>query len=311
MSPLPYAAIVTLAIVAILVAGAIVLAVRTRRRSTALRRMGIDVDVTEYQGPLDASGEPLGTGLRAWLGRAGYRRTTAPEVFIFLTLLAIATGLMITMLARSAGVFNVLVDGLRAVPGEFSQALLPLAEASPWIIFILFATFPFLVVRAARRTRVAAAEEELPVLLELLATLAEAGLGFDAALNEILSSERGVGYLADEFRLFQRETLTGAPRVLCLRRLARRVEVPTVSSFVSSLVQAERCGLGLSDVLRVQANDMRNRRRETALGKAQALPVKLVFPLVLCFLPGLFVLTLGPAFYSFIKIADSVTGGIK
>lgn len=304
-------AVVSFVVFVILVAGALLLGVAARRRTTALRRMGLDTDVSEYRGPLDGSEEPLGTGLRAWLGRAGYRRTTAPEVFIFLTLLSTALGLMITMLARSAGVFSALVDGLRAVPGEFSQVLVPLADASPWIIFILFAAFPFLVVRAARRTRVEAAEQELPVLLELLATLAEAGLGFDAALNEILASERGVGHLADEFRTFQRETLTGAPRILCLRRLARRVEVATVSSFVSSLVQAERCGLGLSDVLRVQATDMRNRRRENALGKAQALPVKLVFPLVICFLPGLFVLTLGPAFHSFIKIADSVTGNIK
>jgi tight adherence protein C len=75
-------------------------------------------------------------------------------------------------------------------------------------------------------------------------------------------------------------------------------------------VQAEQGGLGLSDVLRNQSDDMRNRRRENALMKAQALPVKLVFPLVICFLPALFVFTLGPAFYSFAKVTDTVTGSI-
>jgi len=201
--------------------------------------------------------------------------------------------------------------GLYAIPGDFGQVLVPLVQVAGWITFLLFVACPFLVVRAARRQRVEAVQRELPTFLELLATLAEAGLGFDAAINEILESDHGEGLLADEFRSFQRETLSGVPRVTCLRRLAKRIEVPVFSTFVSSLVQAERGGLGLADVLRVQSDDMRNRRKENALAKAQALPVKLVFPLVICFLPALFVLTLGPAFYSLIRVTDAVTGRIE
>jgi tight adherence protein C len=71
-------------------------------------------------------------------------------------------------------------------------------------------------------------------------------------------------------------------------------------------VQAEQVGAGFSTVLRHQADDLRGRRRERAMVMAQALPVKLVFPLVICFLPGIFLTTLGPAFMQFFKMAEGV-----
>jgi tight adherence protein C len=82
-----------------------------------------------------------------------------------------------------------------------------------------------------------------------------------------------------------------------------------MSIFVSALVQAEQVGAGFSNVLRTQADDLRNRRREDANMLAQALPVKLIFPLVICFLPGIFVTTLGPIFMQFIRLADSMMSG--
>ena len=82
-----------------------------------------------------------------------------------------------------------------------------------------------------------------------------------------------------------------------------------MSIFVSALVQAEQVGAGFSNVLRTQADDLRNRRREDANMLAQALPVKLIFPLVICFLPGIFVVTLGPIFMQFIRLADSMMSG--
>ena len=71
------------------------------------------------------------------------------------------------------------------------------------------------------------------------------------------------------------------------------------------MVQAEQLGMGIARVLRQQAEDVRNRRRERAIAFANSLPVKRVIPLVICFLPGLFVWTLGPAFVQLFKIADS------
>jgi pilus assembly protein TadC len=187
----------------------------------------------------------------------------------------------------------------------------PLLLVGPWIVGLIVVCVPILNVRARRRLVVEDIERELPVILELLATLAQAGMGFDSAVGRLLESDQGTGRLAEEFRMFQRESLSGVPRVRCLRRLAQRVDVPTFSTFVSSLIQAEKGGFGLSDVLRHQADDLRNRRKENALMRAQALPVKLVFPLVVCFLPGLFVLTLGPAFYTFFQTLDAVKHSIK
>jgi tight adherence protein C len=93
---------------------------------------------------------------------------------------------------------------------------------------------------------------------------------------------------------------------MCWKRLARRIDIPSVSTFVAAMVHSEQVGGGLSGVLEHQTEDAQSRRREAALILAHSLPVKLVFPLVLCFLPGIFVWTLGPAFYQFLKVLETV-----
>ena len=112
--------------------------------------------------------------------------------------------------------------------------------------------------------------------------------------------------MTTEFRTFQREALTGRPRIVALRRLSRRVDVTSLTIFISAVVQADQIGAGISDVLRLQAEDARNRRRDRALNLAQTLPVKLLFPLVICFLPAIFVVTLGPIILEFLKFAESI-----
>ena len=92
-----------------------------------------------------------------------------------------------------------------------------------------------------------------------------------------------------------------------LRRLARRISVPALNMFVSALIQADQVGASVANTLRTQANDLRDRRRQQAQGRAQALPVKLVVPLVACFLPAIFVITIGPAFSQLFRIIDSIT----
>ncbi|MEZ5980489.1 MAG: type II secretion system F family protein [Planctomycetota bacterium] len=158
--------------------------------------------------------------------------------------------------------------------------------------------------RTRRRKRVEDVERELPIVLELLATMSESGVGFDGALDRVLASRERQSPLVSELRTFQTESLAGHGRVACFRRLSARLAVPSVSIFTSALVHAERLGAGYSSVLRTQADDLRKRRRERANTAAQALPVKLVFPLILCFLPGIFVTTLGPAALEFLRMAD-------
>ncbi len=139
-------------------------------------------------------------------------------------------------------------------------------------------------------------EQDLPIALELLSTLSEAGLGFDAALTHILESAVEDRPLAREFRTYQADLLAGRSRVEALRRLASRLEVSSTTILVAALAQAEQLGAGIAEALHRQAADLRDRRRERASAFAMALPVKRMFPLVICFMPGIFVWTLGPFF---------------
>jgi len=149
-----------------------------------------------------------------------------------------------------------------------------MARTGPWIALAIVACVPWLQVRAARRRRVAEMEKDLPLAMDLFATLAEAGLGFDAALQRIAASQPRSRALAAEFTAYQQETLAGVPRVQALRRMGRRVQLGSVTTFVSAIVEAEQIGASLAETLRHQAEDMRDRRSVRAMLLAQALPVK-------------------------------------
>jgi len=243
--------------------------------------------------------------LARWLLLAGYRRPGAPSFFVLACAASLLAGAAVAQVLRVA-VLPQMIGVVVGIPGGVGEALAAILQAGPIIAFIIIVCVPILVVRAARRNRVRAVEQNLPLVLELLATLAEAGLSFDAALARIVRSERAMGPLTSEFVTFQRDLLAGVTRLQALRQLAKRVDVTALTIFVSAIIQTEQVGASVAETLRHQANDLRDRRREQALMLAQALPVKLVFPLVACFLPGIFVSTLGPVIYQMIQVADSV-----
>ena len=243
--------------------------------------------------------------VQRWLYRAGFRSPSAPTWFFAATLIAISSGAGSAIFISLSGLRASVASGVEAIPGGVGQVFLPLAMVMPWLIGIMLGAIPLLYVRAARRNRVTLVEQDLPLALELLATLSEAGLGFDAALSRIMSTRLSNRPLAHEFQTFQADLLAGRPRVESLRTLSQRLNISTISIFVSALAQAEQIGMGISGVLRRQADDMRSRRRERANAFAAALPVKRMLPLVICFLPGLFVWTLGPFFVQLFKIADT------
>lgn len=247
--------------------------------------------------------------LQRWMMLAGYGGPNAASNFVVLTLLGGALGAFLAWWTTSTGLFAGMVDGAVGVPGGLGEMSVPILVAGPWILAVLVALVPWSIVRSKRRRRVESVERELPLTLELLATMSESGLGFDGSLASVLETRRDSTPLMTELQVFQTELLGGVPRVSCFRRFARRLDVPGVSIFVSALVHAERLGAGISSVLRTQADDLRKRRRERANTLAQALPVKLVFPLILCFLPGLFVTTLGPAFLQFVRMAEGLSQG--
>ena len=247
--------------------------------------------------------------LERWLMLAGYRSERAISNFVIATLAFAALGGLAAWWTTTRGFFDSLLASATGVPGGLGDLSMPILIAGPWLLAIMLALVPWSIVRSKRRKRVESVERELPLTLELLATMSESGLGFDGSLTNVLATSDESTPLRDELHTFQVETLGGVPRVQCFRRLARRLEVPSISMFVSALVHAERLGAGISSVLRNQADELRRRRRERANTQAQALQVKLVFPLIICFLPGLFVTTLGPAFLQFVKMADGLSQG--
>ncbi len=142
---------------------------------------------------------------------------------------------------------------------------------------------------------------ELPDAMDLLTISVEAGLAFDASLSQV--ARNTTGPLADEFFRVLQEMQIGLGRVEALRALGERSDLPELRGFVTAMVQADAFGIPIAQVLRVQAKDMRTKRRQRAEELAQKVPVKILFPLIFCILPALFVVILGPAaitiFHSF------------
>ena len=134
---------------------------------------------------------------------------------------------------------------------------------------------------------------DLPDTLDLLAISVEAGMGFEGALGIVC--ENFASPLADEFARTLREMELGLPRREALQNLRRRTEVPELSNFVLTLMQADALGMPVGRVLKVSAEEMRTKRQQWAREKAAKLPVKILFPLVLFIFPAIFVVLLGPA----------------
>lgn len=149
--------------------------------------------------------------------------------------------------------------------------------------------------------RKAAMERDLPDVIDLLVISVEAGLGFEGALGRVVQNVPGE--LSDEFSRMLQETRVGVSRNAALRSLADRTDVDDLNTFIMALTQADAFGVSISRMLRVQADEMRVRRRLRAQERAFAAPVKMTFPLVLCIFPGIFTVLLGPAA---IQISDTI-----
>lgn len=135
--------------------------------------------------------------------------------------------------------------------------------------------------------------KDLPDALDLLTISVEAGLAFDAALSQVARNTHGP--LAEEFFRVLQEMQIGMGRTEAMRALGERTDVGELQGFVTAMVQADAFGIPIANVLRVQAKEMRVKRSQRAEEKAQKVPVKILFPLIFCILPCLFIVVLGPA----------------
>jgi tight adherence protein C len=133
----------------------------------------------------------------------------------------------------------------------------------------------------------------VPDTLDLLTISVRAGLSFDGALSKVV--EKVLGPLSDEFRRSLAEIRVGKTRREALRDIVGRTNVPALSNFIGAIVQAEQLGVPIAKVLQVQSEQLRIERRQRAEEAAAKAPIKMLFPLVGCIFPSMFIVILGPA----------------
>jgi tight adherence protein C len=144
----------------------------------------------------------------------------------------------------------------------------------------------------------------VPDTLDLLTISVKAGLGFDGALAKVV--EKTEGPLAEEFRRVLAEVRMGKARRDALRDVVARTDVPALTNFIGAIIQAEQLGVAISKVLQIQSEQLRIERRQHAEELAAKAPIKMLFPLVGCIFPSMFIVILGPAI---ILIALNFTTG--
>jgi tight adherence protein C len=158
---------------------------------------------------------------------------------------------------------------------------------------------PELLLHSRGQKRQEEMQDSLADTLDQMTISVEAGLGFDAAMAK--AATNGTGPLAEEFIRTLQDMSIGRTRKDAYQEFGERTSSPDVRRFTRSVVQADTYGIAIAAVLRVQAAEMRVRRRQRAEEKAMKIPIKVLFPLVFCILPVLFIVLLTPAILGIIK----------
>lgn len=219
--------------------------------------------------------------LRLRLVQAGYRRDEALTVFF---------GIRIVF---ALGLFALFATSLLTKPNLlFAMGGLALGYLLPGMVLARMAK------RRAHRIRLSLAD-----MLDLLVVSVEAGLGLDQAISRV-GAELAFAYpeLSDELRLINLELRAGKARSEALRNLADRTGVDDLSSLVTMLIQTDKFGTSVAQSLRVYSETLRTKRRQRAEEAAAKTGVKMVFPLVFCIFPAIWVVTIGPAAIRFITV---------
>ena len=209
------------------------------------------------------------------IDRAGYSRKWPVERYLA---------------AKAVGVLVAVASGLvvgNSLGGPSAQILVPLIFAGTvWLL-------PDLQLNGKATELEKAIDLQLPDVLDQLTISIEAGLGFDGAMTRLV--EGGTGPIVDQFSRVLQDVRLGMSRDDALRALAERTNSADLRTFSNAMAQAGRHGLPMATVLRAQASEAREKRKFRAEEAAHKVPVKILMPLVLCVLPALFVVLVGPA----------------
>jgi tight adherence protein C len=190
---------------------------------------------------------------------------------------------------------STLAIGFLAIGGSLTPKMIALVGSAAVLTYHV----PDALLYGRGHERQQAIRKELPDTLDQLTISVEAGLGFDAALSRVANA--GDGVLAEELSRTLNEITVGVTRTEALRHLGERTDVQELRHFVLTLSQAEQYGLPIARILRIQSSELRMKRRQRAEEEAMKIPVKIVFPLVFCIFPALFVVLLGPAMIRVIR----------
>jgi tight adherence protein C len=165
--------------------------------------------------------------------------------------------------------------------------------------------FPSMILSSRISRRQKEIRKAMPDALDLLTICVEAGLGFDAAMHKV--SEKWESQLSMAFARVIQEIQLGKIRREALRDMSNRIGLPEMTSFVAAVIQSEQLGVSLSRVLRIQADQMRIRRRQMAEEEAHKAPIKMLIPMGLLIFPSLMIVLLTPAA---IRLMQSALGGM-
>lgn len=258
--------------------------VEERRRRQARR--------DRLQGILEAVGQRMevedarAASTRRFLEHAGIRHPKS-VIFYFASRAVLAAGL---------GALGLLVGGVATLPVMQIVLVVVVGALLGWML-------PFIYVRLRGRRRQAELQRALPDALDLMVVCVEAGLGLNQALVRVGEEmDRISPPMSDELTMVSLEIRAGTPRSDALRNLAKRTGVNDIRSLVGMLIQTDRFGTSVARALRTQSDALRTKRRQRAEEAAAKTSVKMLFPLVFCIFPALFVVILGPAAFHITEV---------
>lgn len=164
---------------------------------------------------------------------------------------------------------------------------------------------PRIFLQRKAKTRLHKIQRQLPDVLDLLTVAVEAGLGFDAACDKVV--EKMAGPIPEEFSLTLRHMRMGQSRRDAFKGMADRVDQADLNSFVSAIIQADQLGVSIGQVLRIQSDQLRERRRQRAEEEAAKAPVKMMIPLVFFIFPNVGIVIGVPALFQMLEALSDTT----